>query len=124
MCRLGESLDLVPIPIDFRKFDSRMFPEFRTGVTQLLLKVFRDCDDLNTISNHIQMIYENQLLCGPSKQSVITFYPTDNLLGSGIANTQADGSTLNAVLQSYLCRTINWEQPSELGLTLGDDAVI
>lgn len=101
-----------------------MFPEFRFGVSKLLLKVFQDTPELNEIVTHLQLLYNNQFLCGPTNQSTITFLPVDNLLGSGIANTQADGSTLNAVLQSYLCSKLGYEQPIDLGLTLGDDAVI
>lgn len=51
-------------------------------------------------------------------------YKVNNLLGSGVANTQADGSTMNMALQCYLCEVLGFEQPEDLGLTLGDDVVM
>lgn len=124
MCQKGQRLGLVPIPIDFRSFDARMFPSFRLAVTELLLMTFSESSQLSEIRNKLAEIYENQLLCGPSSKATFNFFPVNNLLGSGVANTQADGSTLNMTLQCYLCDKLNYEQPIDLGLTLGDDAVI
>lgn len=124
MCIRGMEKGLTPIPIDFRAFDSRMYPEFRFGVTKLLLNLFCNTSDREIIVSHINKLYHNQYLCAPSKTSNINFYSVNNLLGSGIANTQADGSTLNMALQCYLCASLQYEQPDDLGLTLGDDAVI
>lgn len=101
-----------------------MFPEFRTAVTHTLLNIFKDSKDLDTIREHYRKLYYNQYLCAPTKENVFNLFPVDNLLGSGIANTQADGSSLNLALQIYLCRHLGFEQPIDLGLTLGDDAVI
>lgn len=101
-----------------------MFPEFRAAVSNLLLDVFKPSKDLDVIRTHLTKLYYNQYLCAPTIESTVSFLPVDNLLGSGIANTQADGSTLNYVLQSYLCSVIGFDQPAEFGLTLGDDAVI
>lgn len=124
MCNKGLEMGLIPIPIDFRAFDSRMYPEFRFGVTKLLLGLFRKSSEREIIISQINNLYHNQYLCAPSKTSNINFYSVNNLLGSGIANTQADGSTLNMTLQCYLCAHLGYEQPDDLGLTLGDDAVI
>lgn len=101
-----------------------MFPEFRAAVSNLLLDVFKPSKDLDVIRTHLTKLYYNQYLCAPTIKSTVSFIPVDNLLGSGIANTQADGSTLNMVLQDYLCSVLGFEQPAEFGLTLGDDAVI
>lgn len=124
MCEKGLERGLIPIPIDFRSFDARMFPEFRIAVTKLLLSTFQKTDDLNKIVNHITHLYQNQYLVGPSDQANINMFSVNNLLGSGVANTQADGSTLNMTLQCLLCKSLKYEQPDDLGLTLGDDAVI
>lgn len=124
MCNKGKELGLVPIPIDFRSFDARMFPSFRLAVSELLLMTFSKTSELLEIQNKLAELYNNQLLCGPSTKANFNFFPVNNLLGSGVANTQADGSTLNMTLQCYLCDKLNYEQPDDLGLTLGDDAVI
>lgn len=124
MFQIGEKYKMTPIPIDFRSFDARMFPAFRVSVTKLLLKIYKSSKELDTIETKISHLYNNQFLCGPTSNSNISFIPVNNLLGSGVANTQADGSTLNAVLQAYLCEKLGFVQPDELGLTLGDDAVI
>lgn len=124
MWKRGRELGYTPIPIDFRAFDSKMFPEFRLAVTYLLLKVFKPSQQLDLIKSKLKELYFNQYLLAPSDECVLTLYPVDNLLGSGVANTQADGSTLNMVLQTYLCDKLGYQQPDDLGLTLGDDAVI
>lgn len=124
MCVEGSKMKMVPVPLDFRAFDTHMFEEFRLEATKLLLKVFKNSNDLQTIHQVIERIYKNQYLWGPSLSERVALYPVNNLLGSGVANTQADGSTMNMALQCYFSEILGYEQPDNLGLTLGDDVVM
>lgn len=124
MWNRGKRRGMIPVPLDFSKFDSHMFKEFRIAVTHLLLNVFKHCPELDVIKNKISEIYSNQLLWGPSDSDNYALYQVNNLLGSGVANTQADGSTLNMTLQCYMAEILGFEQPDDLGLTLGDDVVM
>ena len=74
--------------------------------------------------DNIQKVLKNQFLIAPTRENPINLYSVPNLLASGVANTQADGSTMNAALQVYLAECMKFDQPTQLGLTLGDDAVI
>lgn len=101
-----------------------MFPEFRLAATLTLLKVFKPCKQLELIKAQYKRLYFNQVLCHPGSECTLNISSVNNLLGSGVANTQADGSIMNYALQLFLCKKLGFEQPKELGLTLGDDAVI
>lgn len=124
MWKYGYDNNYIPIPLDFRAFDTKMFPEFRIAITHMLLDVFKPSPALERIKKQYEKLYKNQYLCVPDRESAVNLYKVDNLLGSGIANTQADGSMLNLTLQHYLCMKLGFVPPKELGLTLGDDAVI
>lgn len=124
MCMKGLSKKMTPIPLDFRGFDMHMFSELRVKVGQMLLKLFKDKEEVAFLQSKIKQLYENQYLWAPDAKEKYQLIEVPNLLPSGIAPTQADGSTMNAVIQAYLCEKLGFEQDDELWLTLGDDAVI
>lgn len=124
MWNRGFKKGMTPIPLDFRAYDTHMFKELRIAATNLLLKVFKDSEQLEQIKAKIAELYSNQLLWGPDASYGVGLYQVNNLLGSGVANTQADGSTMNMVIQSYIGEVLGFEQPDDLGLTLGDDVVM
>lgn len=124
MCELGSKLNYTPIPLDFRGFDIHMPAEFRFEVSKLLLNIFKEKEEINNVVTKLAQLYANQKILGPDAGYGVQLIDAYNQLLSGIANTQADGSTLNECIQHYLAESLGFENDYRLGLTLGDDAVI
>lgn len=129
MYNKAKDIGLIPIPLDFRKFDTRMLPQFKHAVTSMFLDYFHDTPERQQIKEQVRQLYLNQYLVAPLGKDHLNMIELPRLFASGMTNTQMDGSAMNNSLANFIMMRlgISEEDIIRIGtfrLTLGDDLVL
>lgn len=117
--KLAKDRDMTFISLDFSSFDQSCSSYLRKLVNNFIVEadVSRSLRDYKS---HFDLLSDNQWLVIPGRNGYELTNANDLLL-SGVINTQHDGSLINMLVQAYIAEKLGFEFDPELSLVLGDD---